>query len=56
MYLGEITAEARKWFKSNASPQFGQLLSGRITKKVFNHVGGEVMKVFKVVEGYMPWH
>ena len=44
----EINAEAWATLNSDTSRPFGKPKSGRIAVKVINHLGDEVMKVFKV--------
>jgi adenine-specific DNA-methyltransferase len=44
----EINAEAWESLNSDTSRPFGKPVSGRIAVKVINHLGDEVMKVFKV--------
>lgn len=44
----EINAEAWESLNSDTSRPFGKPLSGRIAVKVINHLGDEVMKVFKL--------
>jgi len=44
----EINAEAWESLNSDTSRPFGQPGSGRIAVKVINHLGDEVMKVFRV--------
>lgn len=44
----EINAEAWESLNSDTSRPFGKPASGRIAVKVINHLGDEVMKVFKV--------
>ena len=45
----EINAEAWESLHSDTSRPFGKPKSGRIAVKVINHLGDEVMKVFRVV-------
>ncbi len=45
---GEINAEAWETLKSDTSRPFSRPESGRIAVKVINHLGDEVMKVFRV--------
>jgi adenine-specific DNA-methyltransferase len=44
----EINAEAWATLHSDTSRPFDKPKSGRIAVKVINHLGDEVMKVFKV--------
>ncbi|KJS70702.1 MAG: DNA methylase [Comamonadaceae bacterium BICA1-1] len=44
----EINAEAWESLKRDTSRPFGKPVSGRIAVKVINHLGDEVMKVFRV--------
>ena len=44
----EINAEAWESLNSDTSRPFGKPGSGRIAVKVINHLGDEVMKVFKI--------
>jgi adenine-specific DNA-methyltransferase len=44
----EINAEAWASLNSDTSRSFAKPKSGRIAVKVINHLGDEVMKVFKV--------
>ena len=44
----EINAEAWESLNSDTSRPFGKPASGRIAVKVINHLGDEVMKVFKI--------
>ena len=44
----EINAEAWESLNSDTSRPFGKPVSGRIAVKVINHLGDEVMKVFKI--------
>ena len=44
----EINAEAWGSLNSDTSRPFPKPKSGRIAEKVINHLGDEVMKVFKV--------
>jgi hypothetical protein len=44
----EINAEAWETLHSDTSRPFDKPNSGRIAVKVINHLGDEVMKVFKV--------
>ena len=44
----EINAEAWETLKSDTSRPFPRPESGRIAVKVINHLGDEVMKVFRV--------
>ena len=44
----EINADAGATLKSDTSRPFPKPKSGRIAVKVINHLGDEVMKVFKV--------
>jgi adenine-specific DNA-methyltransferase len=44
----EINAEAWETLHSDTSRAFEKPASGRIAVKVINHLGDEVMKVFKV--------
>jgi adenine-specific DNA-methyltransferase len=44
----EINAEAWESLNSDTSRPFGKPSSGRIAVKVINHLGDEVMKVFKI--------
>ena len=44
----EINADAWAALNSDTSRQFPKSKSGRIAVKVINHLGDEVMKVFKV--------
>jgi adenine-specific DNA-methyltransferase len=44
----EINVEAWESLNSDTSRPFGKPVSGRIAVKVINHLGDEVMKVFKV--------
>ena len=44
----EINAEAWESLNSDTSRPFGKPVSGRIAVKVINHLGDEVMKVFRV--------
>ena len=44
----EIDAEAWATLKSDTSRPFDKPASGRIAVKVINHLGDEVMKVFRV--------
>lgn len=44
----EINTEAWESLNSDTSRPFGKPVSGRIAVKVINHLGDEVMKVFKV--------
>ncbi len=46
----EINAEAWESLNSDTSRPFDKPVSGRIAVKVINHLGDEVMKVFKVSE------
>jgi len=46
----EINAEAWESLNSDTSRPFGKPGSGRIAVKVINHLGDEVMKVFKVLQ------
>jgi adenine-specific DNA-methyltransferase len=45
----EINAEAWATLNSDTSRAFDKPMSGRIAVKVINHLGDEVMKVFKVI-------
>ncbi|MBP6504214.1 MAG: site-specific DNA-methyltransferase [Rhodoferax sp.] len=45
----DINAEAWESLNSDTSRPFGKPTSGRIAVKVINHLGDEVMKVFRVV-------
>jgi adenine-specific DNA-methyltransferase len=45
----EVNEEAWATLNSDTSRPFKKPDSGRIAVKVFNHLGDEVMKVFKVV-------
>jgi adenine-specific DNA-methyltransferase len=44
----EINAEAWATLNSDTSRPFAKPKSGRIAVKVINHLGNEVMKVFRV--------
>ncbi|WP_439113338.1 site-specific DNA-methyltransferase [Hydrogenophaga sp.] len=44
----EINAEAWESLNNDTSRPFGKPVSGRIAVKVINHLGDEVMKVFKI--------
>jgi len=44
----EINADAWETLHSDTSPPFDKPKSGRIAVKVINHLGDEVMKVFRV--------
>jgi adenine-specific DNA-methyltransferase len=46
----EINAVAWESLNSDTSRPFGKPMSGRIAVKVINHLGDEVMKVFKVLQ------
>jgi hypothetical protein len=46
--LQEINAEVWEMLKSDTSRPFEKPKSGRIAVKVINHLGDEVMKVFRV--------
>ncbi len=46
--MAEIDEEARETLKSDISRPFDRPESGRIAVKVINHLGDEVMKVFRV--------
>lgn len=45
---GKINPEAWETLYSDTSRPFNKPKSGRIAVKVINHLGGEVMKVFRV--------
>ena len=45
----DFNAEAWESLNSDTSRWFGKPTSGRIAVKVINHLGDEVMKVFRVV-------
>lgn len=45
----EINAKAWESLNSDTSRPFGKPGSGRIAVKVINHLGDEVMKVYKIV-------
>ena len=44
----EINQEAWETLRSDTSRPFNKPISGRIAVKVINHLGDEVMKVFRV--------
>ncbi len=48
MLVAEINKEAWDTLNSDTSRPFDKPASGRIAVKVINHLGDEVMKVFRV--------
>jgi hypothetical protein len=51
----EIDEEAWATLHSDTSRPFDKPKSGRIAVKVINHLGDEVMKVFRCRERHQPW-